>query len=139
LRAFGEDGTIECFAAGGLDGFLNVGDGALGLEGVEKGEKVVERVAGDGGKGGHAAAEAALVDEIRDLGIFEAAEATGDLGTVFAAHAVAAVADGAVVVVDHVAGVFIGVLGLGEGGKQQQSEDDGGEAETQEEILSGRE
>jgi hypothetical protein len=80
-----------------------------------------------------------LVDEIRDLGIFEAAEATGDLGTVFAAHAVAAVADGAVVVVDHVAGVFIGVLGLGEGGKQQQSEDDGGEAETQEEILSGRE
>ena len=121
LRAFGEDGAIECFASGGLDGFLDVGDGALRLEGVEEGEEVVERVAGDGGEGRHAAAEAALVDEIGDLGIFETAEAAGDLGAVFAAHAVAAVTDGAVVVVDLVAGVFIGVLGLGEGGESNET------------------
>jgi hypothetical protein len=51
-----------------------------------------------------------LVNEFGELGIFNAAQTTGNLGTVFATESVASVADGAIVVIDLPTGLLVAVL-----------------------------
>jgi hypothetical protein len=91
---------------------------------VKKCDQVVQFRASHTGEGWHPAAQAALMNQFGELGIFNPAQATRNLRTVLATESVASVTDGAIVVIDLPTGLLVALLRLHKAGEKQQTSND---------------
>ena len=93
---------------------MAVHGGCGGYAGLDEGDEIAQLLLGEAGKGRHSFFDAAIVDDLRDFGAIGVSEdelGTGEIGTSLAAHGVAAVAEGAVLLEDGATGggEYVGV------------------------------